>query len=76
MRKIMNEVKRIYLEIKDTSYYNLSMKEKDFLKELQNQACIMADFCRPLTREDIEELIRTCKNDVQLEIALRPKKVA
>lgn len=76
MRKIMREVREIYLKTKGKTFNNLTIGEKNFLHELQNQACIMRDFCRELSREEIEELVNTCKNDVQLEVALRPKKVA
>lgn len=76
MRKIMNEVKAIYLNCKGKTYNNLTQAEKNFLYELQNQAVIMRDFRRELSKEDIVELINTCKNDVQLEVALRPRKVA
>lgn len=76
MRKIAKEVREIYLEIKGKTSYQLTTDEKEFLKELQNQAIIMRDFCKPLSRTEIEELINTCSNDVQLEITLRPKKVA
>lgn len=76
MRKTMQEVKEIYLEIKGTEYKHLTEQEKMFLEELQYQACIMRDFCHALSRSEIIMLIETCKTGVQLEIALRNKKVA
>jgi hypothetical protein len=76
MRQIFKEVKAIYLNCKGKTYNNLTQAEKNFLYELQNQAVIMRDFCRELSREDIIDLINTCKTDIQLELALRPRNVA
>ena len=73
---IKKRVKEIYLECKETIYENLTSEQKMFLEELQYQACVMADFLRPLSESEIIYLIETCKTDVQLEIALRSKKVA
>ena len=69
-------IKAIYLDCKGKEYKKLSTEEKEFLKELYNQCKVMDDFCKPLSRSEIRMLYETCNNDVQLEIALRPKKVA
>ncbi len=76
MRKTCQYVKEIYLEVKGTEYKNLTEQEKSFLEELQYQACIMKDFCHELSRSEIISLIKNCKTDVQLEIALRSKKAS
>ena len=76
MRKIHKQVKDLYLSIKEKEYDFLTDKEKSFLKELQNQACLMADLCKPLTKSEIVSLINRCKNELQLESALHDLKVA
>ena len=73
---IKKRVKEIYLECKGTEFESLTNEQKMFLEELQYQACVMEDFCRPLSESEIIYLIETCKTDIQLEIALRGKKVA
>ena len=68
-------IKEIYLEvkgIKDTKH--LSEQQKMFIRELQYQARVMRDFCKPLSKSEIVSLIKTCRTDIQLENALRVKK--
>ena len=76
MRKIKKKVKELFLITKEKEYDSLSLQEKSFLKELQYQACLMADLCRSLTESEIVSLINRCKTEIQLESALHDLKVA
>ena len=76
MRKIKREVKELFLSVKGKEYDKLTIKEKSFMKELQYQACLMADLCRSLTEHEIIALINRCKTEIQLESALHDLKVA
>ena len=76
MRKIHRKVKELYLSTKGKEYDSLTIKEKSFLKELQYQACLMADLCRTLTESEIISLINRCATEMQLESALHDLKVA
>ena len=73
----MNDIKKLYLSIKGAKEIkHLSEQQKSFLKELQYQAMVMRDFCKPLSRSEIKILIETCTTETQLENALRSKKIA
>lgn len=76
MRKLKREVKLLYLKTKEKEYDSLTVKEKSFLKELQFQACLMADLCRTLSENEIVSLINRCATEMQLESALHDLKVA
>jgi len=67
---------KIYLEYRGKELDQLTEEERDFLNALKYQCVVMDDFLRPLSRSDIKMLCETCSNDIQLEIALREKKVA
>jgi hypothetical protein len=67
---------KIYLDYKGKELDELTEKERKFLDALQYQCTVMDDFLRPLSRSEIKMLCETCENDIQLEIALRAKKVA
>ena len=69
-------IKAIYLDCKGKEYKKLSKEEKEFLKDLYYQCKVMDDFNKPLSRSEIKTLCETCNNDIQLEIALRPRKAA
>ena len=76
MRKIKKEVRELYLTIKEKEYKYLTEQQKSFLRELQHQACLMADMCKQLTESEIVSLINRCKTEMQLESALHDLKVA
>lgn len=76
MRKIKREVKELYLVIKGKEYEYLTENQKSFLRELQFQACLMADMHRQLSESEIVSLINRCQTEIQLESALHDLKVA
>ena len=71
------EIKALYLEMKGVAETkNLSTQQKDFLRNLIYQVNVMTELCIALTKSEIISLIERCTTDVQLEIALRNRKVA
>ena len=67
---------KIYLDYKGKELNQLTEEERRFLDALKYQCVVMSEFLRPLSRSDIKMLCETCSNDIQLEIALRQRKVA
>ena len=71
------DVKNLYLEIKGIDdYEKLSLEQKAFVNELQEQVIIMSDLCKKLSKKEIISLIKNCKTEIQIGIALRDRKMA